>query len=499
MPTWFTKKRGGIAAAVLVLAVLVAYWYIAVNQAPSFSTVAAGRGNVTESVDEAGNVLAENSVTLSFQEPGQIATVSVREGDSVGSGAVLAVLDTSSLEAVSEQANAALAAAQAKLDELMAGTRSEQLQIDKTAITNAQASLAATLQSAYASADDAITNQTDNLFSNPQSSNPGFLISTSDPALGNTIRSERVNMTSVLGGWYTSLSTTSTDPSAASAVADNALQKVESYVNMIALVVNNATVANSGVTAPVLAGYRANVVAARSEVTGVASALAGTEAAYASARDTLALAEAGATPQDIEAQKATVLQAQAAATNAKVVLDHGALIAPFGGRVNNLTAKVGQVVSAGVPVLSLVNNGNLKVETYVSQTDIAKIKEGDATNVTVDAYGTGVAFPATVTTIDTTQTTVNGISAYKVTLHFVNPDSRLKDGMTANVHIIVAEHTNVVTVPSRLVVSDNDNYYVLVAGNNGNEKREVQIGITGNDGMTEITSGLNEGDRIVDF
>lgn len=150
-------------------------------------------------------------------------------------------------------------------------------------------------------------------------------------------------------------------------------------------------------------------------------------------------------------------------------------------------------------MLSLTNSTGLKIEVYVSEADIAKVKVGDQANVTLDAYGTDTAFPATVTTIDTAETTVNGAPAYKVTLHFVNADPRVKAGMTANAHIIAAEHNNVIAIPARLVVGDGDQPFVLVQHGSTIEKRTVTLGITGDDGMVEVTSGLSEGETINNF
>ena len=113
--------------------------------------------------------------------------------------------------------------------------------------------------------------------------------------------------------------------------------------------------------------------------------------------------------------------------------------------------------------MSLINNSGLKIQTYVSENDVAKIQSGDAADVTLDAFGTGTTFPATVTTVDAAQTQVNGSAAYMVTLHFVNPNGQIKDGMTGNVHIIEAEHDNVIAVPSNLVINDYGDYFVLTA------------------------------------
>ena len=64
--------------------------------------------------------------------------------------------------------------------------------------------------------------------------------------------------------------------------------------------------------------------------------------------------------------------------------------------------------------------------------------------------------------MDSAQSQVNGTAAYQVTLHFTNPNGQIKDGMTGNVHIIEAEHDDVVEVPSDLVIDDGNNYFVLV-------------------------------------
>ncbi len=71
--------------------------------------------------------------------------------------------------------------------------------------------------------------------------------------------------------------------------------------------------------------------------------------------------------------------------------------------------------------------------------------------------------------------------------------------MTGNVHIILAEDDNVIIVPSRLVINNNNQYFVLVNTSTGTEQRQVQIGLVGDNGMTEITSGISENDTLVSF
>ncbi|HEY5220814.1 MAG TPA: efflux RND transporter periplasmic adaptor subunit [Candidatus Paceibacterota bacterium] len=500
MKAFFLKNYIVIGIVVLLAAGGGAYWYVNSSSAPSFGTLTVGKGNVVQSVDEAGSVLAENSAALSFQEGGQIAHVYVSEGSQVATGAVLADLNSAQLSAASQQANAALAAAQAQLALLQSGTRPEQLTIDESAVTSTDQSLGIAVEDAYSASDDAVTNQTDVMFSSPQSASPTFLVpNNGQQGTVNTIQNQRVQIGMALTQWYTALNATSSkfDPATLSATASANLQQVKSYIDGIALVVNNAT-PNANVSSAQITTYKAAIATARAEVEASISAVSGDQSALTAAQNALALAQAGSTPQSIQAQQAVVAQAQAAATNAQVALGNASLVAPFSGTVQNLTAQVGQVVSPGAPVMSLVNNSGLKIEAYVSEKDVANIKSGDTAIVTLDAFGTGTTFPATVSTVDAAETQVNGTAAYLVTLHFTNPNSQIKDGMTGNVHIVEAEHDDVIEVPSNLVINNDGSYFVLMQNGSSVVRQPVQIGLVGAS-STEITSGLNVGDKINSF
>ena len=328
--------------------------------------------------------------------------------------------------------------------------------------------------------------------------NPAFLVPMPNSQTQNNIQSDRVAIGVALTAWYNALGGSAATGTQLSATANAALAQIQSYINTLALAVNDAT-PNSTMTPSVLAGYKVNVATARTEVTAAITALTGAETGLTNAQNALLLADAGATSQDIETQQAVVLQAQASAAAAQTALSHAELIAPFSGTVENLTAKIGQVVSPGAPVLSLINSLGLKVQTYVSEADIAKINTGDQASVTLDAYGTNTVFPATITTISSDETQVNGSPAYEVELHFKNPTASVKDGMTGNIHIITGEHDNVLEVPSWLVINDGNKYFVLVKNGSASVREQVSVGLTGDNGMTEITSGLNEGDQLVSF
>src|SRR5262249_26039566 len=130
---------------------------------------------------------------------------------------------------------------------------------------SAQASLGVDVTNAYTAADDAIHNQTDNLFTNPKSNNPIFLVTINDSQDLNNIISNRVALEATLKNWYTAVAAPNSDQSSLATISLTTLNQVKAYLDQLALVVNDAT-PNGTVTASVLAGYKVNIVTARTEV-----------------------------------------------------------------------------------------------------------------------------------------------------------------------------------------------------------------------------------------
>jgi hypothetical protein len=54
-------------------------------------------------------------------------------------------------------------------------------------------------------------------------------------------------------------------------------------------------------------------------------------------------------------------------------------------------------------------------------------------------------------------------------------------------------------VPSNLIINDDGNYFVLVKNGGVTSKKSVTVGLVGDNGTTEITSGLSVGDSINNF
>lgn len=78
--------------------------------------VVASKGELTESVASSGDIRADEAALLSFHTAGELQEINVNTGDSVKKGQIIASLDTTAFYSNLQEANAALRASQANLN-----------------------------------------------------------------------------------------------------------------------------------------------------------------------------------------------------------------------------------------------------------------------------------------------------------------------------------------------------------------------------------------------
>jgi multidrug resistance efflux pump len=88
-----------------------------------------------------GYVVAHHKIAVGAKVMGRVNWIGVEKGDTVQSGQVLVRLEDSEFRAQVNQANANLAAAQARLDQLKTGSRPQEKFRDKAAVLQAEANL----------------------------------------------------------------------------------------------------------------------------------------------------------------------------------------------------------------------------------------------------------------------------------------------------------------------------------------------------------------------
>lgn len=164
---------------------------------------------------------------------------------------------------------------------------------------------------------------------------------------------------------------------------------------------------------------------------------------------------------------------------------------------------VGAPVESGGLLATVIDDSELTLRAEVDETDILAVAEGSTAQVELDAVP-GATYPATVRFVDLAPTTsARGGVTYAVTLSLqpgktaTGTDApRPRPGMSAIVGLKVAEAGDATSVPASALVRDGDKDTVWRIENGKAMRREVTLGAEGEQ-FVQILSGLEIGDRVV--
>jgi len=166
--------------------------------------------------------------------------------------------------------------------------------------------------------------------------------------------------------------------------------------------------------------------------------------------------------------------------------------APFAGLVAERVVSVGDYVTRGAHVVTIVRVDPMRVELTVPEQAVSLIKDGQPVQIAVDAYP-GQTFAAKVRYVspslrtDQRALTVEAVAA--------NPDGRLKPGLFATAAIQQPAGVPALLVPSTAVETIAGTSRVYVVKGAKVEERIVTLGETVGQ-QVEITSGVVKGETI---
>ena len=170
----------------------------------------------------------------------------------------------------------------------------------------------------------------------------------------------------------------------------------------------------------------------------------------------------------------------------------GNVIAPMNGTLVTMNAVENSFISNFMPLAVIDGVDQMKVTVSVSETLVPKLKIGDTADVTVSAAG--ASFTAAIRSVE--QAANMQTKLYTVTLTVPAEVGGLLSGMFANVTFHTDTSENTIVVPTEAILTSNGVQHVFVVENNTARYVEVTTGLTGS-GVTEVTSGLKAGDRLV--
>jgi HlyD family secretion protein len=366
-------------------------------------------------------------VTIVSEFGGRIVALHGDEGDEVKAGQVLVELDDSLLQAQMAQAQAAVAAAEANLANVQAGTHPAE-------ILAAQAALRQTI--AQGSAAETAWQDAQTILDNPQELDSKIAEARTavDLADAQIEQAEsQLAAAKVQRDQYR----------AQGSMEEKRLYVVYDYQVQGAQAAIDAARANKKGAKNVLAALRAlrdHPLAAISQVHLAEAQYQLAAAGVAVAGAKLDELKAGPTAAEVGVAEAQVAQAQAAVAALQTRIDKMTLRSPIAGVVTSRSAHAGEAALAGATLLTVANLDEVRLTIYIPEDELGRVYLGQEVGVEVDSFP-GRTFTGTVTyisqqaeftpkNVQTEKERVNMVFAVKVRLP--NPEHLLKPGMPAD-------------------------------------------------------------------
>ncbi len=511
-------------ALVLVVGYLTYRHYSTVATPTRYILATATKQTIVTSISGTGQVSQDHTINITPGSAGKLTAVSVKQGDKVRAGQVIAVVDeTSALQAIN-QARASLVSAQANYDQILAGATSQDIKLAQLSAQSAQAAVdqanqnleTVTKQQAQNVALALTTMLNAGLQAVPAPSNIGNgTIAVTGTYTGKEQGAYTITAYNTGAGMQFGVSGLETAGSAINKNSASQLGTMGLSIQFSGSVYNNDSWT---INIPNTAGssYNSSYVAYQNALTAQSSALTNAQNQITNTKNNLAQSQINLeikqqppTNQQLENAKASLTSAQSQLTNAQLAYDNNILKAPFDGLVAALNSQVGDQVSASTNVATVINNQSIAAIS-LNEVDVAKIQLKQHATMTFDAID-GLSITGKVAQIDNIGIVSQGVVNYNVKVTFDVEDPRVKPGMSVAVAIITATAVDALSVPSSAIKTQNGRTYVQlldpaqtqatvgitgVIAKTPPKEATVQIGIS--DGTnTQILSGLNEGDSVI--
>ena len=167
------------------------------------------------------------------------------------------------------------------------------------------------------------------------------------------------------------------------------------------------------------------------------------------------------------------------------------VVSPINGTVDAVNLKVGEAASPGLSGIRVVSYDKLKAEASLGENYLGKVKQGDpVTLVLQDANDT------IKTTLSYVAQAVDAASRAFVVQVKLPSNSRIHPNMSCIMKIANYENAHALVVPVSVIQNTSKGTMLYVADGNKAKSVPVTVGRNAN-GMVEILSGLNAGDKVI--
>jgi multidrug efflux pump subunit AcrA (membrane-fusion protein) len=220
------------------------------------------------------------------------------------------------------------------------------------------------------------------------------------------------------------------------------------------------------------------------------------EAAYLSSEQRYKMAQEGTRFEEKDASIAKQQTAEADFSQARKRLSDCQLRAPITGFIGMKKVDVGDTVSVGNPVFSVLDLDPVKVRVGVPEAQIGKVRKGARTVVTIPSLD-GRSFEGKVEAVGVSADSTSRTFTTKIAVP--NHEHVLRSGMITESRVYSSAMINVLTVPAAAVVRDSRGVTLVYVYDNTRQRvfgRRIEVGDLVGDEV-EIKSGLRPSDQLV--
>lgn len=203
------------------------------------------------------------------------------------------------------------------------------------------------------------------------------------------------------------------------------------------------------------------------------------------------IVQRGASKDAIDAARASVAQAEAALELARLQLAQAAVRTPIKGKVSYVNARVGNLVSPGVPLAGVVDDELLEVDFPLTERQVTRVRRGDRVEVQVPS----VTYTTDGEVVHVSPAADTRTRVYQMRVRIDNP-GYLLPGMFARLTLVEDSAADVLVIPLAAVLRAGQDAYVFTVNDNRAYEKRVVLGLS--DGTwIQVIEGLSEQDMVV--
>lgn len=530
------KKAKLLLLSILLIAIILgSYSLFFKEEKVDYSLIEVAKGTVIQEVSETGSVKKGEEINLTFKNSGKIEKIYVVVGNKIKAGENLAKLDTTQLNIQLKEAQANLEVTQAQLNQFLAGSTPEEIQIAKTAVSNAKVALEDAnqkLEDVKADAQEDLDNTYEdalntlgdsylkayNAYNDAQEIQRSYFNGRDQESL--SVQENRNKIRNNLNQMEDSLDVAKSNSGKED--IDDALKEFKvnleniydaltvirnktetiSYRNVVSSadktsLDTNKTNINTALTnaindqqaistAKLTNG--ASINTAEAQVSTV-------EGNLKEAQDNLLLVTADPRQEDIDLYQAKIRQAEAQTSLLQSQILDAIIKSPVAGQITEIEKEVGEIAQPTEAVISILPSKPFQIEVDIYEEDIVKMEIGNSADIELAAFPEEV-FKGRVILMDPAEKIIDGVVYYEITIDFEDIPQNVKPGMTADIIITTAKKENVLIIPESAIKKKGGKTTVEIISGDALEEREIEVGLIGSDDLVEVTSGLVEGEKV---